>query len=348
MAKKKDVTSDNIDPNKRQPLVTYWLNEINAARKREKDYRKDGDRILEIYNGESETPFNILYSNTETLLPALYSAIPRPIVQRRFKDDDRLGKAAALAGQRVLEFLLDTNVEGYETFDEGMKSATLDALLPGRGITCVKYDTELGEMPPPQTVEGEKPESTPYKKSELVCIDSRSWNRVFFGYAKKWSKVPWIAYEEHLDKEEATRLFGKANADKIRYTVGEETEDEERGSKNDDENKGERKTALVYQIWDKNKKKIRYISPQYNQGYLLDQDDTLGLTGFFNCPKPIQFLEKSNDLLPVALYNLYEEQAKELNEITRRIIRIVKAIKARAVYDTELGDDIKNLLKEIG
>jgi hypothetical protein len=87
---------------KQSDIVAYWVSEISAAKKREKDWRKDGDRILKIYDGREvdTTPFNILFSNTETLLPALYSAIPRPVVDRRFKDEDPLGKAAAQAGVR--------------------------------------------------------------------------------------------------------------------------------------------------------------------------------------------------------------------------------------------------------
>ena len=190
------MTIDTKEPAKE---VSFWLSEIQACKKREEDYRKDGERILEIYSGKkaTQTPFNILFSNTETLLPALYSAVPKPVVQRRFKDADPLGKNAADAGARVLEFLVDTNVDGYETFDEGMRAGVLDALLPGRGVTCVKYDAELG---------GDS--QAEYKKSELVCLESIVWNRVFFGYAKKWSAVPWVAYEKHIDEEEALRLFG--------------------------------------------------------------------------------------------------------------------------------------------
>lgn len=300
----------------------WWLNEISSARKREKDFRKEGGRVLEIYSGEKETPFNILYSNTETMLPALYSAVPRPVVQRRFKDEDPLGKAAATAGQRVLEFLVDTNVDGYETFDEGIKAVVLDGLLPGRGILSVKYDAQVEE----------------YKESELVCVETRPWNRVFFGYAKKWSKVPWIAYEEHIDKDEAKRLFGK-NA--LRFTEHEEDDEDK-----DDEEKGQRKTAIIYQIWDKDGgRKVRYVSEQIKDDFLRVDDDPLELTGFFNCPKPIQFFEKSSDLSPVALYKLYENQAVELNRLTLRINRIVSAIKARGVYDSELGEDIGNLME---
>jgi hypothetical protein len=343
--------------------IGYWLSEIKAAKKRDKDYRKDGLRILEIYGGEkSDTiPFNILFSNTETLLPTLYSAVPRPVVDRRFKDGDMVGKAAATAGQRVLEFLLDTNVDGYETYDEAMRAATLDALLPGRGVTCVKYDAELGQLPTASVDDstpasedakgepekegaapGEK-EPTPYKKSELVCCDARSWNRVLFGYAKKWSKVPWIAFEENVDKEEATRLFGKPIAEALVYTTTAEEEDEE---KKKNKNKGETQTATIYQIWDKDGgRKVRYVAEQFKEAFLKVEDDPLELTGFYNLPKPIQFIEKSNDLTPVAPYTLYENQAKELNRLTNRINKIIQAIKARGIYDGELGEDIANVMK---
>lgn len=326
--------------------VRYWLGEIASAKKREKDYRKDGEEIIEIYSGKKsdQVPFNILFSNVETLLPALFSQTPRPVVQRRFKDEDPLGKAASTAAQRMLEFLCDTNVEGYETFDQAMRYATLDGLLPGRGITSIKYDAEILEPEDPET-------GTPIVQWEQVCPDSRSWNKVFFGYARKWSKVPWIAYEEYLDKEESIRLFGKDVAEKMVFTTGEDDDaDDEKGTgtggRDDADDQGGKKTALVYQIWDRDGgKKIRYISPAYNDGYLKEEDDPLGITGFFNCPRPLQFIEKSNDLLPVAMYKLYENQAKELNRITTRLQKIIEALKVRGAYDGSLGEDLANIMK---
>lgn len=335
-----DVTSDAVTVSDAQ----RWLNEIAASKEREKKYRDRGDEVLETYSGKKKTPFNILFSNTETLAPALYSAVPRPVVQRRFKDADEQGKAASEAGKRVLEFLLDTNVEGYETFDDGLKAAVLDALLPGRGVTCVKYDADIGELPPPEAVteSPQAPEASPYIKSELVCLDSKLWNRVHFGYARKWSKVPWIAYEEHIDKAEATRLFGEV-AEKLKFTDNEENDEKQKT--NEEKNKGERKTCLIYQIWDKDRRAIVYVSPQLKDEVLKEEPDPLGLTGFFNCPKPIQFIRKAADLTPTALYDFYEEQAKELNELTRRISNVTRAIKAKGVYDSMLGSDIQKLLE---
>jgi len=323
-----------------------WRNEIAAAKKREKDYLKEGQRILDIYTGKKDVPFNILYSNTETLLPALYSAIPRPVVTRRFKDNDPIALEASKAAERCLEYLLDTNVDGYETFDEGMRAAVLDGLLPGRGITSVKYDAEIQEVE--DKAEGElegteDQESIPYKGAELVCLDSRAWNRVFYGYAKKWSDVPWIAYQDYIDKEEATRLLGPEVAEKLVYSAErDETDEEKRGIR--EEEKSERKVACIYQIWEKKGKKVIYVTDQIDD-ILKEEEDPLQLTGFFNQPKPIMFIEKSSDLNPTALYLLYQNQAEELNRIQRRINKLVEAIRARGFYDGALGDDLANLVR---
>ncbi len=321
------------DPPIKHPAeaVGRWLKELTACKKREQDFRADGQRILDLYDGTKaeETPFNILYSNTETLLPALYSATPRPVVQRRFKDADPLGKNAAQAGQRALEFLLDTDTAGYETFDEGMQTATLNALLPGRASTGVKYDGE---------------EKDDYQ-SETVCVDSKQWNRVLYGYAHKWNDVPWVAYEDYIDKAEAERLFGEEVMALLTFTDQEKTEaSEDTKGTIQEPHQGETKLTCIYQIWSKADKTVYYVSEQVKDRYLKEEGDPLGLAGFFNCPRPLQFLKKPHSLTPTALYVLYESQAKELNELTRRIKHITKAIKAKALYDGELGEDVKKLM----
>lgn len=354
MAKKKRVSdlAPRPDSTEKNPDVQYWLDEIAASKRREEDFRKDGIRIREIYSGEKKesTPMNILFSNTETISPALYSQIPRPVVRRRYKDNDPVGFAAAKAGQRILEFLLDTNIEGYDTANECLKAVTLDALLPGRGVSSLKYDAYVEDVDKGEVDEDGKPQTLPVKRSELVCPEIRSWDRVYFGYARKWSKVPWVAYEEYIDKAEATRLFGASVASRLKFTAGETSDNEsvqgvDRRSE-DERDVGARKTALIYQIWDKaGGQKIRYVAPQYKDGFLKVEDDELELTGFFNCPRPVQFVEKTDDLTPTSPYILYENQAMELNSLTVRISRITKAIKARGVYDTALGDDLANIME---
>jgi hypothetical protein len=328
------VAAEPEDKGNRE-AITHWLSEIDAARDREDEFRKDGAKLREMYAGEKKatTPFNIVFSNTETIAPALYSATPRPVVSRRYKDDDQVGKLAATAGQRMLEFLLDTNLNEYETFDGAVKSAVNDSLLPGRGVTTAKYDAEIYD---------EK------VASELACLSSEKWDRVCFGYATKWVNVPWVAFEMYYTKASAKKDFGPAVANALQYSEDEDRD--EGGKKGGKEKKGKKdkgsaKLACVYQIWDKQGgRKVRYVSSSYPDAYLKVDADPLELSGFYNCPRPLEFIEKSADLTPTAPYSLYQTQAEELNDLTRRIIRITKAIKARGLYDSTLGTDFDNLM----
>lgn len=341
--KKAKASAETIN----RELVHRWRTELEAARKREEKYRKDGERILGLYDGTTSesVPFNILFSNTETLLPAVYSATPRPVVQRRFKDDDPLGKAAATAATRLLTFLLDTNLEGTQSFDDVMTLAVVIALLPGRGHARVKYDAEFSEPRDGSAVTTEDQEeesAAPPMTSEFVYAESCQWNRVLYGEATRWAKVPWIAYEEYLDKPECLRLFGAKKTAELTFTTAEE--ETERKRKPDEE--GERKTCRIYQIWDKEGGRvIRYVADQALDDFLLVQDDPLQLAGFFNCPCPLTFITKPHSLIPTAPYTQYESQAKELNELTRRIKMVTRAIKAKGIYDGSLGTDIKKLLE---
>lgn len=342
-------------PNEPDAQAAYWLNEIAAARKREKDYRTDGATILKIYDGTNQqtVPFNILFSNTETLLPAIYSAVPRPVVERRFKDDDPLGKHAATAGVRMLEFLLDTNLHDYDPFDTVMRHTVLDALLPGRGSACVKYDAQItglapeGETEDSQTDTQSATEPAPHVQYEMVCLETKGWARVYYGYAKKWSKVPWLAFEEYIDKEEATRLFGKKMAKQMRFSSEASQDGDDKTTRRTEEtHQGERKTACLYQIWDKEGgKMLRYVSPNYPDGVLKEEKDPLQLSGFFPCPKPLQFVDKTHSMTPTALFKSYENQAVELNRIQLRINRMVEAMKARGIYDSALGSDLEKLME---
>ena len=336
----------------KSPVVMYWSSQIESAKKREKDYRKEGQRLRKIYDGSRKNthPFNILYSNTETLSPALYSSTPKPVVQRRYKDSDPLGKAASMAGQRALEFMIDPNISDDESFDQCMSDAVLDALLPGRGVTRVRYEAELTKVPQEGVDEAGSPlPEVEQKTYEIVTPDAVSWDRVYFGFARKWSRVPWIAFEHHMDKQEATEKFGAEVANRMIFTTGDDRKKEEwDGAEKDDKNSdnSERKTCLVYEIWKKAKKTVCFISPTFPGGYLKEEADPLELTGFYPMPKPMMFLHKTDDLNPSALYLLYENQATELNRITTRINRCVEAIKVRGAYDASLGDTLSDLLKK--
>lgn len=329
-----------------QQLATYryWIAEVEKAKKREQDYRKDANDIVKLYEaGKREThQFNILYSNTETLSPALYNSLPRPEVKPKDKKTkDPIVIHSARVAQRLLEAMLDTGHEDDTTLDSVFKQAVTEGLVPGRGVAWLRYDAEIKEE------DDEQGNSVPTSvEAEEVCVDELPWDRFLHGYAKKWSKVPWVAALWYMDKGELKENFGEDV-----FAGGEfkptamETEDESGKAKYDTTEDESTKPlmACVYEIWDKKSRKVYFVSESFPGRVLKEEDDPLGLTGFFPCPEPLSFFRKISSLTPVPLYYLYDEQAEELNDVTYRIRKIIKSLKVRGAYDAALEEGFSRL-----
>src|SRR5579883_2034321 len=124
-------------------LWRYWDMQEAIAEREEREWRREGGKIVRRYRDErsdarkKQHRFNILWSNVQTLKPALYGRPPKAQCERRFKDQDDTGRLAA----EILERALDYSLEG---FDPAMKPAVEDLLLPGRGTIRVLYVPHYG------------------------------------------------------------------------------------------------------------------------------------------------------------------------------------------------------------
>lgn len=142
---------------KSERLAKHWLEQIIAVREdtRFKTWVKRAEEIEKRYRderikGDSDQArhYNALWSNTEILRPALYGQCPIALAERRFKDKDPVGRAAATMLERALRN--EVEVSG---FDRAMRQAVTDFLLPGRGVVWVRYEPEIedGTSLPPET-----------------------------------------------------------------------------------------------------------------------------------------------------------------------------------------------------
>lgn len=307
-------------------LVKAWLKEIDDAQKREKKYREIARECVKLYEAKEpeNTPFAILYSNVETLAPAVYNATPIPIVQRRYKDADPIGKAVAETSTRILKFLIDNESKSYDSFDELMQPAVLDGLITNRGLTRFRYMASDEALP------------------ECVYGEAVRWDKFFHGYARTWKKVPWIGFEWDMSKDELTANFKGAVLEDLRRAGATPEDDEDTKSEDRDELAGV-KSYKVYEVWDKKSGKVLFLSPVSKQP-LRYIDDPLGLSTFFPIPKPLNFMRKVTTLVPTPLYQQYRQQAAELNDITRRLKAIIKAIKYRGAYNSTI-DGIEKMLE---
>jgi hypothetical protein len=320
-----------------------WLKDVETALKREKTYRKEAKGFIDIYEAEKRSAhsYNILFSNTDTLSPALFNALPRPIVKRRFDDKSHIAAAASKVLQRTLEYYLDDGMVDSAGFDDLMEAAVLSALIPGRGVLWFRYEADIQEaQADPEAGDGEGSEAgLPHTEealetieSEGVCAEEIAWDKFIHGYAKRWEDVPWVGRIHDMSKEELKDNFPdhyEILKEKFSRTSDDDTSEDRRDTP---------LTLEVYEIWDRSTKSVIFVAKDYPEEFLKQIDDPLGLSGFFPCPRPLMFVRRISSLLPLPLYKLYEEQARELNRVSTRINKIVEAIKVRGFYDQTIPD----------
>jgi hypothetical protein len=292
----------------------WWLKEIAKSRTDWKDYRDDAYEVLERYRDERDQSsnavrFNILYSNTETLKPAVYSQSPKPDVRRRFLDKDPVGKMGSEVLQRCLAYAMDCH-----DFDGVLEGVRDDYILPGFAVARVRYKPYF---------EKDKAGKETGLAYEEVLTEYVGWDSFAMSRSKTWDKVWWVAFAEDLTKEEATAIFG-AKAEKLAYTYRAEDDKDKRES---EDNK-----ARVWEVWNKRTRMCLYVS-EGQEEFLMKNPDPLKLEQFFPCPKPLWMLSTTGKLVPIPEYMMYRDLAEELDDITERIHVLVSAIRRRGVYD---------------
>lgn len=334
----KKAFSEGVDASTRTDAVKNWLDQLTDAEKREKDWRKNANQVIKLYeqedvtNPDSLSDFNILFANTETLAPAVYNNTPRPVVKRKVDRENPIAIAAAQIVKAALVYLTDTGERDKATFDDLQKDAVLESLVPGRGMARFYYEA---------TSQGEGDAS--FVEDETVCGEQVPWNRVLFGYAKNWQGVPWIAYEHFMTREECVENFGDVGKNIKLTHMAALSDDKENADKEPADAEGV-KFAHIWEVWDRRTRKITYLSEGLPT-LIKEEDDPYGLDGFFDCPKPIGLLQRVSSLQPRTLYSMYEKQARELEKATRRIDELLGMLKVRGFYDGTL-EGLDELLKK--
>lgn len=303
-------------------FVRSWMDAIELSSKDEKKWRERAGEAVKIYrsgdkNGESkERTFNILYSNIETTIPAIYNSVPIPDVRRRFSDDDPVGKEVS----DIIERSISYSTDSYD-FDGALRAAVQDMELPGRGLSRIRWKPYMDEA-------GEA------KVYEEVACEHVQWMNFRRGPGKCWDDVPWIAFELFLTREELNKLDPRVGPTINLDCNAEGVEDKRDGSNV----KEIFKRARVWEIWDKDSRKVIFIAESKKDKPIRVEEDPLQLTGFFCVPRPLYGLETSDSLVPIVPYDMYRSQAEELELVSGRIMALVSALKARGAYDGSMPE----------
>lgn len=303
--------------------VELWLRKLKAQQDEEKDWRKDASEAIDIYEAsdKANTSFNILNSNVETLTPAVYNSTPVPDIRRRFGDADPIGKQVVDVSERLVSY----SVDQYD-LDTEMVSVVKDALVPGRGALRVRY--------------------TPHEASEgvgyqEVTAEALRWDKLIRGPGTSWAKLPWIAIEHDLTRDELTRLNNDIGP-KINLGDGEKDSD---GKRADTSEAGIKRTARTYEIWDRDTGTVLFICEKHKAKPLLEMKDPLGVPGFFPVMKPIQVMHRVANLTPICPYKVFKPLIDELDVVTKRITKLVRQLRVRGIHAATMDGDFQ-LLKD--
>lgn len=293
---------------------------LSRVKTREEEFRsgwwKDAEQAEKLYNMETHsqgnqtatTPYNILYSNTEVLLPSLLSSPPRPDVRTKFKDM-RLGPIPEVV-ERFLTALTDPADPGTENLMSAMLETVLSALVPGMGYARLRY---YPDRPMP------------------LCIESGYYKNFIWAKARKWPKVGWVAFKHELTKEDFFSQFGVEPEDQPKLRVDADAE-------------GSSPTVCVYEVWRKADRKVYFLSDDWQEKVIKVEDDPMQLEGFFPVPGPLTMVSRPGKLEPITLYKYYHNQAEELNRVTTRLNKVLEAIRVRGAYNGLLGPTLEQLL----
>jgi hypothetical protein len=325
-----------------------WYNCIAQYERTYKEWEGRSDKIVKRYRDDSRSrnnpnaKFNILWSNVQTITPAVFARLPRPDVSRRFRDNDPIGRVASMMLERALEY----EIEHYGDYASAMKQSVQDRLLGGRGTAWVRYEPHIvgqeggeGEGAPDdgfqvtedideaETEGGMHREDQERIEYECAPVDYVHWRDFGLTVARTWEEVTAVWRKVYMGRPALVERFGEELGGKIPLDTKPET------SKTFNEKMGEGASeAVVYEIWDKTTGQVIWLNK--SMGKILDtRDDPLQLENFWPCPKPMFSTLTTDSLIPVPDFVLYQDQARQLDTLADRIDGFIQALKVRGVYD---------------
>lgn len=334
-------------------VAQRWIAELDLAEREEAEWRRRGKRVIQRYKDErkngkgnanaaliDQRKFSILWSNVQTLGPAIYARTPNAVVSRRFKDADPVGRQAS----EVLERAANFSLEEYD-FDYQMVQVRQDYLLPGRGTVWLRYvptmkdvrvGLEDGRDPTGKEIEPEEieeDEDGQFMTDEMVDYEQVfcehvAWDDFVTSSAREWNEVRWVARRVFLTRDELIDRFGERIGKAVPLDWLPKG-----ASKDKSDSEDYFKKSQVYEIWDRTSKKAYWINKSFSEEPLDVRDDPLKLKDFFPCPRPVLATTGQDSMIPVPDYALYQDQAEELDELTAKMGFLIDALRMVGMYN---------------
>lgn len=337
------------------PKVARILKDMRDYDTEFKQWEKRTSNIVKIYRDHDQAAdgrsnparFNILWSNVQVLQPAVFSRLPKPDVSRRFRDNDPVGRVAALILERALEYEIDH----YPDYKAAMRNSVLDRFLGGRGVAWVRHETDIEQQSAAGQITDDEDNNqgaeqqgayTEVLKGECAPVDYVHWKDFGHTVARTWEEVPRVWRNVYMDKKAVEARFGPEWANALPYDVtankSSNTEKQQNGAM-------ENQTCIA-EVWDKSEGVVMWFS-RSAQRVIEERQDPLHLANFWPCARPLYATLTNDTLVPVPDYKLYQDQADQLNKLAVRIDGLIDQLKVYGVYDAS-APELVRLFKEAG
>lgn len=313
--------NDNIDFNEENE-VKNWLAKITKAEQHYHDYHETIKKIRQYYRGDIKSDKqNIFWSSIETLKPFLYFKQPKPYIARKEKSSDKAQNYACM----ILERALNWDLEQFD-FDSVIKYARNDFLLVGTGLVIERYHPQFGiianQLQNPVEIKIDEQVKTEYLDPLNFIADSEK--------VGIWEDCTWFAIRQYMTFAQAVAVFGDNLAQG--YIT---------------DNNSSSKIIEVFEVWDKSSERVLYISRHFPHRFLKVIEGGLSLDNFYPIPKPIFATTTNDSIIPVPDYIQIKPLLDELDGVTARMEKTMKAIKVSGCYDNAFPELASILNKEV-
>lgn len=298
------------------------------------------------------SPFGALPGAPPPPLPQMHEPAPGRPAQKDIE-------TAASVVQKALEIVVED-----EHSDEAVKMAVKDTLLPGRGVCRCRWKPKMMSEPvmaadgvTPLPGPDGQPQTRDIKVWEAVDDEYVYWEDLLVDPVRAAPDMNWIAFR-HLftDNELASEFAGSPEYDslKARGRLGDILKwTDESAAKSpvgggspmkSAQGLGDHiKKAMVWEIWDRRRRRIIWFIREVSGLTLRVDPDSLQLEGFYPIPVPMLAVTTTDSRIPRPFYDLYANLAADLDETSKRISALTKMIKVRGAYNSA-STDIADIL----
>lgn len=316
--------------------VAVWGNRIRIANKfRENYYKKNWDRIVDMYNkgkyftanvgdtDKDKTKVEMLYILVRATIPGLYYRDPTIFLKPNNEEsEDAVRPVEALANWEYEQMKMRTT----------MKRCILDNLLVGHSWVKTGY-LNMGKEEMLKTGNFSK-----FLRPKSAYSVRVPWIDMFgnFYEAKCYENLRWLAqrFYRTIDEIKATKRFNNVDIEEGKMVTAVDDDKKDLMGDLSRKDSSDFRRVMCFEIWDRQKQEV-YITAHGAEKYLYKGK-------FQRSDHPFNFLaleEASDSFFPLSPGSKVESEMLNLNRTRTQRLNHTKRQKTVILYDSEMASE---------